>query len=75
MRESVFLSDLNASFYNCYIDPAVIDNCCFTQNVCMKNRSIVNLDISGNVSFVLLCKLNSSLQICHYLTGTFHTQI
>ena len=56
------LSALNASFFNCYIDPAIIDNCCFTQNVCMNNCSIVNLDISKNVSFGSLHNLNSSFQ-------------
>ena len=45
---------MHYSIVNAYIDPSVIDNCCFTQSLCMMNASIVNLDVSGNVSFVAL---------------------
>ena len=41
----------NVSITNFYADPAVIDNCSFVYNMCMNNCSIVNLDVSGNVSF------------------------
>ena len=57
----------NASFTNpcltqSYTDPAIIDNCCITQSVCLMNASIVNLDVSGNVSFVSLRNINTSIQ-------------
>ena len=50
---------MNVSIVNMYCDPAMIDNCSFTHNVCMNNYSVVNLEISGNVSFQNLKTLNS----------------
>ena len=52
---------VNISVTNFYADPAIIDNCSFVYNVCMNNCSIVNLDISGNVSFQNLKNINTSL--------------
>ena len=50
------------SIVNAYINPATIDNCSFTQNVCMNNCSIINLEISGNLSFQSFRTLNSTVQ-------------
>ena len=36
----------NVSIVNFYANPAVIDNCCFTHNVCMNNCSVLYLEIS-----------------------------
>ena len=36
----------NVSIVNFYADPAVIDNCCFTHNVCMNNCSVLDLEIT-----------------------------
>ena len=55
----------NVSIVNFYADPAVIDYCCFTHNVCMNNYSIVNLDVSGffSVSKHYECFVTKSLSI------------
>ena len=57
-----YLNCSNASFYNVYIDPAVVDSCSFTQNVCMNKCSIVSLEVSRNFSFVSLHNINALLQ-------------
>ena len=44
------------------MDPVVIDKCSFVYNVCMNNCSVVNLDISGNVSFLSLTNRNACVQ-------------
>ena len=60
-------SFVNACFMNVriadlYSNPTIIDYCCFTQNVCMNNCSVVNPEISGNISFSSLKNLNSLAQ-------------
>ena len=50
----------NIAIVNFFEDPAEIDKCSSVYNLCMNNCSVVNLDISGNVSFQGLTNLNTS---------------
>ena len=52
----------NLSVVNFNADLAVLNSCNFPYNVCINNCSMVNLDISGNMSFQSFKTPNSSLQ-------------